>query len=258
MVTVARCPDAPAAQRLKERLGPGAVFVGGGTLLQPGWGSAPQGELTLIDVNGLAAARGIARTAEGLRIGAATPLESVRRDPLVRSDAPLLAAACETLAAVGVRHLATLGGNAAWRCGDTLAALLALDAQAERADGTREPLAAWLARAELPLLVALHVPAHDPPGWSVFEKVGRRAAFSPTRLALAAWAAPGLRKVRVAVTGAGLAARRLPGVEALLEGARALPGAPAVGAACGAALPDPALARLAARLLRGHLGAILP
>ncbi|RYY48303.1 MAG: hypothetical protein EOO24_67515, partial [Comamonadaceae bacterium] len=115
MVTLARPGSAREAQGLKDALGAAAAFAGGATALQLAWSSAPVG-LTLIDVNTLAEAQGIGHGAGALRIGAATRLEALRRDPRVRADAPLLAQACESLAALSVRNLATLGGNLGWRC----------------------------------------------------------------------------------------------------------------------------------------------
>ena len=105
-------------------------------------------------------------------------LESiVRTDVLVREHAPLLSTACEALAALSVRNLATLGGNVGWGSGDALAALMALDAQAELADGTLQPLPALLALDELPLLVALHVPLGPPTRRAWFEKIGHRQSY---------------------------------------------------------------------------------
>jgi CO/xanthine dehydrogenase FAD-binding subunit len=246
MTSIARPTDAREAQELKDALGAGAAFVGGGTALQLAWGDTTP-ELTLIDVNGIPEAQGVSRTAGGLRIGAAIRVETLRRDPLVRAAAPLLAHACDSLAALAVRHLATIGGNAGWRCGDTLAPLLVLDAQAEQGDGSVVALAAWLAAVDAPLLLALHLPVSSGSlGASFFEKVGHRAAFSPTRIAVA------VHGGRVAITGAGLPARRLLQVEQLLD-AQASPSREDSAAACSHELADASLARLAARLLHGHL-----
>ena len=96
-------------------------------------------------------------------------------------------------------------------------------------------------------------------GWSVFEKVGWRAAFSPSRLTLALEARSErgvIAGARVAVTAAGWPARRLPAVEAFLEGRLAA----ALGhqeqslrAVCADELVDSGRSRLLARLLVGHL-----
>jgi len=254
---VLRPADAAEAQRLREADPAGTAFVGGGTALQLGWADATPA-LRLLAVDRLAAAQGWQRVDEGgrpwLRLGAALRLEALRRDPALRQALPLLAAACDTLAAPGVRHLATLGGNVGWRWGDTLAPLLALGAEAELADGRRRPLAALLAAAPLPLVVALWLPGPAAaPRRAVYEKVGRRAAFSPARLALALWQPAG-GTLRLAACGAGWVARRLSATEAVLAAGLA-PGAAALQPACRADLDgDAALGRLAARLIAGHLG----
>ncbi|WP_084544724.1 molybdopterin cofactor-binding domain-containing protein [Derxia gummosa] len=261
-------PATPAeAEAARARLGAGAAFIAGGTALQLAWGEGARAPLPLVAVAGLAALQGIARlaTPDGpvLRIGAATRLEALRRDALVRDEAPLLARACASLGATGVRHLATLGGNVGWRQGDTLAVLLALDAEAELADGGCLPLAEVLARPVLPLIVALRVAARRAGEWAVFEKVGLRADFSPSRLAFCA-IGDGRGGWRVAATAAGLPARRLARVEARLARAGAdVETVARAGEGLRAALldaaradldGDAARARLAVRLLLGHLG----
>lgn len=256
MLTIERPGQADEAQRRRSALGPHGTFVGGGTALQLAWGDAVPA-LTLLDVTRLPQAQGIALAGASLRIGAAVRLETLRRDTLARHHAPLLAAACDSLAALSVRHLATLGGNVGWGFGDTLAALLALDAQVERADGSCLPLDQWLPMPELPLVVALRVDAY-PLAVGFYEKIGRRAAFSPSRLALAVGAgldAQGrLQDVRAAGCGAGLRARRLRHAEQLLHGLRPADVGAALRAACALDLPeDPSLARLASSVIAGHL-----
>lgn len=285
-LSVLRPADAAQAQALKLADPLGTTYVGGGTALQLAWASGVP-TLRLLAVDALPAAQGISAVDEAgsrwLRIGAAYKLEALRRDPLLREVAPLLAAACDQIGAPSVRHLATLGGNVGWRWGDTLAPLLAMDAQAELAGGQRVPLAPLLAAPELPLLVALWLPRHDvPAGLAVYEKVAQRAAFAPSRLALALWQVHG-RPLQIAATGAGWVARRLGGAEAWCQAAARTPAdvetdapreAPAdalddvmaaarattpaasaaLQAACTADLDGhTALGRLAARLALGHL-----
>lgn len=264
MPTLASPRSAVEAQQLLNDARPGeACFVAGGTALQLGWPAAQAPTLQLIDVSALPEAQGISQPVEGwLRLGAATRLETLRQDARVRRHAPLLASACDSLAALAVRHLATLGGNVGWRWGDTLSALLALDAQAELADGQQRPLAGLLQEPTLPLIVALWLDTRAPVALALYEKVGLRAAFSPTRLALALSA--GLQEgrlcaLRIAVSGAGLSARRMSEAERLLlaQPLAALE-SQALQAACAADLDGcvdaSSRARWAARLLAGHLG----
>lgn len=262
MLTIERTADPREAQRRRSLLGAGGAFVAGGTALQLAWRDATPA-LTLIDVSKLPEAHGIALSGTTLRIGAATRLESLRRDPLAQRHAPLLVAACEGLAALSIRHLATLGGNVGWGHGDTLAMLLATRADAELADGEHLPLAQVLERSELPLLAALRIDVAQAPAMAFYEKIGHRAAFSPTRLALALCAgideAGGLQAPHVAASGAGLRARRLVHVERLLNGARPADGIARAGLrdACACDLDhDTALARVACAVLAGRLEAL--
>ncbi|ARN21067.1 FAD binding domain-containing protein [Piscinibacter gummiphilus] len=244
MLAVERCTDAAGAQARRDTLGARGTFVAGGTALQLGWnGAAP--DLTLVDVSALPAARGVTRHGDRLRIGAASRLESLRHDPAVRAGAPLLVSACGEIAAIGVRHLATLGGNVGWRYGDALAPLLVLDAGAELADGRVVPLLDVFTQDPLPLVVALWIDTRTARERSVFEKAGHRAAFSPSRLTLAIVDGPD--GTRLAAVGAGLAARRLRAAERALQHG-------GLADACLADLGDPVRARLARRLIEGHLG----
>lgn len=263
MLTIERPADLRQAQQRRSQLGPRGAFVGGGTALQLGWRDGTP-VLTLVDVSRLPGAQGLSLSGSSLRIGAASRLEALRRDPLALRHAPLLVDACGELAALSVRHLATLGGNVGWGQGDTLPVLLALEAEAELADGGCRPLAEVLEAPVLPLLAALQIDIGRAPALAFYEKIGHRAAFSPTRLALALCAgidgAGRLQGPRVAVSGAGLPARRLRAVERVLHDAPLRRIArPDLREACAEALaPNAALARVAAAVLAGRLEALAP
>ncbi len=273
----ALCQPASAAEALAmhQHLSADAAYLAGGTALQLNWGVAEEERPTvgtLIDLLGGAVASGICEGTlpdgrPALRIGAATSLEDLRLDASVWLRARRLAEAIGAVGAPGVRHLATIGGNVGWRWGDTLPALLAADAWVELADRGPQPLAdvlegAHRANAALPLIDALLWPhrAAIRPGWSVYEKLGGREAFSPSRLTLGLEARCDEGRVadpRVAVTAAGWPARRLPQVEAWLSGrpaATLASHATALRDACLADVGDAHRARLLARLLVGHFG----
>jgi CO/xanthine dehydrogenase FAD-binding subunit len=250
-------PSTPqAAQALADALGSRVRFIAGGTVVQQEWDEprlAPGG-VRFIDVQAWPQSRGIVADGTQLRIGAAECLEAVRRHALVRQHAPLLVEALGQLGALGVRHLGTLGGNVGWGMGDAVPVLLALDAQAELADGRCVALDQVLQQPVRPLLLALCIPQLQ--GHAVFEKVGYRAAFSPARLCVALrWqvATRGLGLLRAAAAAPGLNGRRLHAVEALLSTQGALmPDLAAVRQACMQdGLPAP-LARIACRLVAGH------
>jgi len=225
-----------------------AVLIAGGTALQLAWTDGPPA--TLIAVDALPEAQGLRMEDGMLRIGAAMQLETLRTNALVQEQAPLLARACGEIGALGVRNIATLGGNIAWRMGDTLPALLVSGAEAELADGRRLPLAGLLKAGSLPLLLAIHWPMQAT-DFCFFEKLSHRASFSPSRLTIA-----GMRNadsLRLAASAAGLPARRLLHCETLLQ-AGTSPASAALSAAALADLDgDAARGRLLARVLQGVL-----
>ena len=265
-------PDSPAHAIALRAAHPGARFVAGGTALQQEWGDrhrAPAG-CRLVPLHHLSALHGIelVEDASSLRMGAAMPLETVRTHALVRAHAPLLVEALSQLGALGVRHLGTLGGNVGWRWGDSTPALLVLDAQAEcaHAPGQRLPLSGLLAQAELPLIVALHIPLRPghPQPHTVFEKAAARAAFAPARLRLALrWNAGQLSHAACAAPDvpARLLGRTLAWLHShpATRGAAALAGLRQACAADGLPSEHPEdLAHLAARLVAGHCGLLGP
>lgn len=275
MLTPRVCVPQTAAEAVAWRQASSPVpvnYVGGGTALQLAWGvEQPPPPMTLIDVTQGAVPAGVSLREDGhdrtLHLGAATRLEALRTHPLVREHAPLLAQSLDTLGALSVRHLATLGGNIGWRWGDTLAPLLVAHAQVEvDAGGPPRPLAEVLREPVLPLLRTVRLTLGAPAAFRVFEKVGARAAFSPTRLAVAITAnAPQgrLQDLRIAVTAAQMPTRRLAHAEAVLDGADRT-GLPLRAGALREALhadlhgdPEPTRARLAARLVLGHLSHFL-
>lgn len=267
-------PHSPDHAQALRAAHPGARFVAGGTALQQEWGERQRApaDCCLVPLHKLQALQGIELIGAGsaLRIGAGSALETVRTHPLVSAHAPLLAEALGQLGALGVRHLGTLGGNVAWRWGDSTPALLVLEAQAEcaPAPGAPLPLAQLLAwpESDWPLVLALHIPLQPgrPCVQAVFEKAAARAAFAPARLRLA------LRWTDGRLSHAACAAPDLPArllVQACawlrqypdLRGAAALAGLRQACADDGLPTDHPEdLAHLAARLVAGHCGRLAP
>jgi len=240
--------DAGEACRLKERLGSGAVYVAGGTLLRTQWEAAARPEPRhLIDLSGVQEMRGIGTEGEELAIGALTTLAACRRDPLLRARFPLLAEAARAIAAPSVRNLATLGGNIVSAVGDSLPALLVCDARLVWRDGRAErteEAADWLEQGpdgtedSVRLLLQVRLPldaAADEGGeadgrpFGFYAKIGRREAFVPSLVTTALTGRIDrdgrLRGVRLAAGGGKTVPRRFPLPEALLEGAPADDGA---------------------------------
>jgi CO/xanthine dehydrogenase FAD-binding subunit len=243
--------DARAARR------DGAVFAAGLTALQLAW---PDGrpDRPLADLTGLVDLRGVASDGPGVRLGALTDLETLRCDPLVRAKAPLVAELLPLVAGLEVRHLATLGGNLAWRAGDLVPLLLALGAVVETTGGAAPPH--LLPEGEL--VLAVRVPPQ--PEIAMVEKVGFRAAFSPALVTVAASLSrdgPRLTRVRLALGGGPNPPQLLAEAAALLEDQGRLVDwglleeTIAAEASCGTDALAPAAhrARVAAKLLTGHL-----
>jgi len=185
-------------------LAEGARPAAGMTALALAWHAAPPAD-DFCDISGIAALSGIAETAEGLRLGALTTLEEMRRAAPLRAHWPALVALLAGVGSLGVRAQATLGGNLGWTAGDLAPVLLAAGARIEGEDGLVE--AVLLPRDGSRLLA---------------EKIGHRAAFSPTLVTVAAGfrlEEGRLSGLRLAVGGGPTAPQRLPRAEAALEGA---------------------------------------
>ncbi|MFE9093940.1 FAD binding domain-containing protein [Streptomyces sp. NPDC007264] len=211
---------------------PGSRALAGGQSLlvdlKTGEGTAAR----LVDIRGIAALRGIRRTAAGgLAVGALTTLAELAADPLVRAEAPALAAAARAGGDPQTRNLGTVGGNlaAAGSATDLPVAVLAADATLHiaRHGGKRALTAGDYARDGLPedtLLTSVELPPKGPDEAEGFQRTADRA----TRYPLCAVAVRVTRGrdgtatgLRIAVTGATARALRLTGVEDLLTGGTA-------------------------------------
>jgi len=164
---------------------PGHVAVGGGTLLQLQWAAGEPKPEALVDLSGV----GLVGISEdgGLRIGAATRLSDIETSAEVGAAAPLLARAVRDVGAAGIRRMGSLGGQLGWGAGCLLPALLALDATvtfATASEETETPLADWLA-APRGLVLAVTLPRQPGSARWLWRKVGLRAAFTPSVIAVA-------------------------------------------------------------------------
>lgn len=178
----ATLPDALAALR-----DPAARVVAGGSAFQVDWsqGKARPDVLVTLGALGL----GTVSMTEGacLRIGATVTLDALDHSPLVAARVPLLARALRDVAAPPVRRLATIGGQVGWGVGCLLPALLALGARVGHATEEGQfdtPLAHWLA-APAGLVLWLDVPVPPTGTRWCWRKVGLRAAFTPSIIAVA-------------------------------------------------------------------------
>jgi CO/xanthine dehydrogenase FAD-binding subunit len=171
----------PDALLAKREMGPEAVYLGGGTALQLGW-SDGQVPPPLIDVAGLRRPSASDLDQDHLHLCAFTPLETFRADLLVRREFNALSMALEAIASFEVRGLGTLGGNVTWTKGDLRPLMLAVGAEAMTSDGII-PFACWIEhRNPDAILLSVRIPRAS--SGVVFEKVGFRAAFSPSCVTL--------------------------------------------------------------------------
>lgn len=203
-----------------RRAHPEAIVIGGATAAQLGW---PGGRACspLIDLQVLVreACRQPARWGQAatggrtLVLSAFAPLEALRRDPLVLAEVPALAHLLTQVASAPVRRLGTLGGNLCWPAGDLGGVMLALGARlcfAQAGEYAAAPA------HELPaddLLTEVVVPTGA--SVTVFEKIGYRAAFSPTLVTIAI--VRDASGTRVAAGGGPTPAQRLTDLELLLN-----------------------------------------
>jgi carbon-monoxide dehydrogenase medium subunit len=175
---------------------PGACIYAGGTDLLVGLSDRrPWLHFVreLVDIKYLPEAHGVQDRGARLRVGALVTAAELAVQPLVRRHARVLAEAAALTSAPALRRRATLGGNVCTPhpAGDITTALLALDATVEIADARaryeiglsefiREQTQSW-PRQRLVLAVSVRKCRR-----SAFEKVGTRAAFTRSLVAVAA------------------------------------------------------------------------
>jgi len=193
----------------------GGMYAAGLTAVALASGRTPSPGL-VVDLMGLPDLSGIEVAGDVVRIGSMTRLETIRNSPLVAACAPALAELLAVVASVAIRNVATIGGNIGWGEGDLIPALIAHGAQIER-DGERSPIEC---APEGGLIEAVILPARRP-DWSYGEKVGFRAAFSPSVVTVAAAArieAGRLTNPVLAIGGGSTRAQRLAPAEAFVDG----------------------------------------
>ncbi|MEO1491649.1 MAG: FAD binding domain-containing protein [Pseudomonadota bacterium] len=238
VVTVPTLTEAAAA------MGPGARFLGGGTLIMRAVNYSDQSMTRIVrtteQMNEI--------RAEGarVRIGAGATMSEI----LAARETDFLATAARAVGGPQVRNQATVGGNllAPHPYGDLTVALLVLDGVVHLANGQDMGLGQFLAARENAGLVAA-VSIVRPMGDAFrFRKVSRVKPKGVSVLSMAAHlsrSAGRLSGVRIAYGAMAATPVRVPAVEQALEGADLTPQgiAPALAAATdGLAPPDDALA----------------
>ncbi|WP_400247897.1 xanthine dehydrogenase family protein subunit M [Niallia sp. JL1B1071] len=183
-----------AIQNLKNQH---SRIISGGTILQINWEAGLEKPEHLISTEKLPELIGIAEVQlDGklyLKMGAAMTISDCLNNSFVRKNASILAEACEKIAAPAVRNRGTIGGNICSKIGDTIPALLVLEAQLSFYNGEQEymiSLRKWLAKPTPPsaeLLTSIFIPIIHRQNYSFFRKIGRRESFTAAIISIAGY-----------------------------------------------------------------------
>lgn len=209
------------------------VFIAGGTLIQLNWEVGQPLSPKLINLESIRGLKDVELVeCDGhafLEIGTLTTIAECIDNLMIIENAPLLVEACRKIAAPAVRNRATLGGNVASGVGDSIPALLSLDAELaiRIQDKTKNvKLWEWLQfQKETPqtdfLIMKIKIPCKMKGEQSFFRKVGRREAFTPALVTISAqWkkiSTDELEYIRIAVGGGNNNPSRLIIVEKIIE-----------------------------------------
>ncbi len=194
-----------------------ALLLAGGMTLLPTMKMRLAMPSTLIDLNGIAALRGVRTHADGLEIGAMTTHAAVAADPLVRDHLPGLAELAARIGDPQVRNRGTLGGSLANSdpAADYPAAVLACNATivTRRREIPADEFFFDLFETALEpgeIVTAVRFPPVARAAYAKFANPASRYALAGVMVAADGdgW--------RVAVTGAGSCAFRHAGLEAAL------------------------------------------
>ena len=205
-------------------------ILAGGTDVYPAQGAKPFRD-NILDINGLAALRGIEEADGYWRIGARTTWTDIVRHPLPAAFNALKSAARD-VGSVQIQNVASIAGNLcnASPAADGVPALLILDADVElrSAKAARHlPLREFILgnrRTALQpgeMVTAIRVPQRSAVGNSAFVKLGARRylvisiAMAAARLVVENGV---IADAAIAVGSCSAVARRLAGVEAALRG----------------------------------------
>ena len=218
------------------KYGPRAMIIAGGTDLMPNARARLVDPEYVIDVTGIPEMCAIEEDNDGVRIGAAVTVRDLSESPIIRERYPLLATAAGLIGSVGIRNVATIGGNIcrASPSSECSPPLLCLNATAKLVSpsGTRTmgldecflgPGCTTLGADEV--LHEIRIPPNDPGDRSIYLKHSQRGSID-------------LAIVGVAVVGTFATS------DGTCEEAKI---------ALGAVAPTPIRARDAERMLRGKV-----
>ncbi|TSB48312.1 FAD binding domain-containing protein [Alkalicoccobacillus porphyridii] len=217
------------AWSLKQTYGEDAEYVSGGTLIQLRREQTGFMAKHLISLDFITGFQEVAheKKSSQLTIGAGVRLRAGSLNPDIQSMFPILHQALRTVGARAIQNQASVGGNIAYRKGDIIPALLALDAQLTLYHETGYQLVPISEYMSTPLnspvlITAIHLPVPNKTAGEMyfFEKLGRREAFVPSTLTVSIyikWNELGeIVYARLAVGGGDHSPQRLTNCESLL------------------------------------------
>jgi carbon-monoxide dehydrogenase medium subunit len=206
---------ADAAKLLKEK-SEGKLLAGGMTLI-PTLKQRLASPSDLIDLNGLPDLRGITVSGNTVTIKAMTVHEAVETSPEIKKAIPALAVLAGHIGDPSVRHRGTIGGSIANAdpAADYPAGVLGLNATVEtneRKIAADDFFKGLFETALKPgeIITAVHFPIPEKAGYMKFAHPASGFAITGVMVAKSG------SNVRVAVTGAGPSAFRVPDMEAAL------------------------------------------
>ena len=241
------------AIRLLGELGSDAKLLAGGHSLLPMMKLRFANPAHLIDLNRIAALRGIGEEGDTVCIGAMTSENALIASAVLQAKVPLLPEAAKMIADPQVRNRGTIGGDIAHGDpgNDHPALAIALDATfvLEGPKGRRQVAADGFfhgtymtALAEDELLVEIRVPAFKPKTGSAYEKLKRKTGDWGTAAAAVVLRIDGgvVSHARIALTNLAPTALRASDAEAALLGKPLSEATIADAAAKAMAICDPA------------------
>ena len=222
------------AWKLIQHLELKSQLIAGGTFLQTYWQKGLAFPTHLISLERVKELQGwgkeLVNGERFTRIGALTKLTDFRKIAMLKKEVSLLDKACRSIAAPAIRNQATIGGNIATGLGDTIPALLALDAQLSVFDGEGYHLHSVsdyiknLDSLSYSILVSIYLPDKTTARKTnyFYQKLGLREAFSPSVVTIAGCCTLDeqlrVEHIRLAVGGGSAIAQRLRRSEQLLSG----------------------------------------
>ncbi|MFD2654866.1 FAD binding domain-containing protein [Gracilibacillus thailandensis] len=216
------------AMKWKKQFREDSTYIAGGTLLQLKREQGTPLPSNLIRLDQIPKLNEITQDEGMLHIGAYVSLAECEVNPIIRKFAPLLSEAVKDVASPAVRNRGSIGGNIAYRIGDTIPALLVLDADISWVieDQLRTAkLWEYLQQEADPnaVLTTIHIKKQSSKKqMQYYQKVGRRESFIPSLVTVAIfcnwneWDEVG--DVRLAVAGGTTTPVRLKECEAYLSG----------------------------------------